>query len=91
MTALAPATALYTDAVLTAPAALAAVARALGSRVVGGGTASAHVPLSGGGRATVAVAKFGDEVPVTIDVVGDAVAVADALRAVGWSVRLGLV
>ncbi|NQX25958.1 hypothetical protein HQQ81_01150 [Microbacteriaceae bacterium VKM Ac-2854] len=81
-------TALYTDAVLTAPEALAAVARALGAAVVGAGTAAAHVPFAGG-RATVTVAKFRDEVPVTVDVEGDSAAVAQALRAAGWSVRLG--
>lgn len=83
-------TALYTDAVLTAPDALAAVARALGTAVVGAGTAEAHVRFAGG-RARVVVAKFGDEVPVTVDVEGDAGAVARALSAIGWEVRLGAV
>lgn len=64
-------TTIYTDAVLTAPEALAAIARAAGSTVLQPGTPEAHVPLSGGSVARIEVAKFGDESPVAIDVTGD--------------------
>ncbi|QHC67449.1 hypothetical protein GSU68_13325 [Rathayibacter sp. VKM Ac-2759] len=61
--------ALYTDAVVTAPFALAVIAEATGSRVVGGRTSDAHVPLySGPTSARVSVAGFGDSVPITVDV-----------------------
>lgn len=75
---------IYTDAVLTAPEALDAIARSAGSRVLEPGTPGAHVRLSGGSIARVEVAKFGDESPVAIDVTGtvagyDAQALATAL------------
>ncbi|AZZ55998.1 hypothetical protein [Rathayibacter iranicus] len=60
---------LYTNAMVTAPFALAVIAEATGSRVVGARTADAHVPLySGPTSARIEIAGFGDSVPVTVDV-----------------------
>ncbi|MWV50825.1 hypothetical protein GRS96_16260 [Rathayibacter sp. VKM Ac-2803] len=92
--------ALYTDAIVTAPFALAVIAEATGSRVVGGRTADAHVPLySGPTSARVSVAGFGDSVPVTVDVRDErgqkeARAAAQALGLelaayAGWSITPG--
>lgn len=72
---------IYTDAVLTAPEALAAIAVAAGSRVLGPGTPGAHVLLPGGSLARVEVAKFGDESPIAIDVTGPGAAAAAAALA----------
>ncbi|MBF4461664.1 MULTISPECIES: hypothetical protein [unclassified Rathayibacter] len=91
---------LYTDAVVTAPFALAVIAEATSSRVVGARSSDAHVPLySGPTGARVAIAGFGDSVPVSIDVrdergVDEARAAAQALGLelavyAGWSVTAG--
>ncbi|PPF09789.1 MULTISPECIES: hypothetical protein [unclassified Rathayibacter] len=91
---------LYTDAVVTAPFALAVIAEATGSRVVGARTADAHVPLySGPTSARVEIAGFGDSVPVTVDVrdergIDEARAAAQALGLelaayAGWEVVAG--
>lgn len=91
---------LFTDAIATAPFALAVVAEATGSRVVGARTADAHVPLySGPTSARVSIAGFGDSVPITVDVrddrgVEEARAAAQALGLelaayAGWTVTPG--
>lgn len=91
---------LFTDAIATAPFALAVVAEATGSRVVGALTADAHVPLySGPTSARVSIAGFGDSVPITVDVrddrgVEEARAAAQALGLelaayAGWTVTPG--
>ena len=91
---------LYTDAIATAPFALAVVAGATGSSVVGARTADAHVPLySGPTTARVSIAGFGDSVPITVDVrdergVDEARAAAQALGLelaayAGWTVTPG--
>ncbi|OOB90454.1 hypothetical protein [Rathayibacter sp. VKM Ac-2630] len=91
---------LYTDAIATAPFALAIIAEATGSRVVGVRTADAHVPLySGPTSARVSVAGFGDSVPIAVDVrdergVEEAQAAAQALGLelaayAGWSITAG--
>lgn len=83
--------ALHTDAVLTAPEALDVVARAVGGTVRGSDVAF------GGAEAWVEVSKFGDEVPVTIDVrhragAGPAAAaarsLAERLELAGWRVEV---
>lgn len=91
---------LYTDAVVTAPFALAMIAKAADSRVVGSRCADPHVLLFGGpASARVEVAAFGDSVPVTVDVrdergVAQARAAAQALgralrASAGWRVTAG--
>lgn len=91
---------LYTDVIATAPFALAVVAEATGSRVVGARTADAHVPLyTGPTRARVSVAGFGDDVPIAVDVsdergVEEARAAAQALGLelaayAGWTITPG--
>ncbi|WP_243615329.1 hypothetical protein [Rathayibacter sp. VKM Ac-2928] len=91
---------LYTETIATAPFALAVIAEATGSRVVGARTADAHVPLySGPTSARVSVAGFGDSVPISVDVrdergQDEARAAAQALGLelaayAGWTITAG--
>lgn len=77
------------------PAALAIIARATGSTVLGSGTARPRIPLREGVWIEIEIPKFGEPPPLAIDVhaVGgaaaarkEAVALRDVLRPVtGWS------
>jgi hypothetical protein len=62
------ATLVTTSTVLTAIEALEAIASSTGGTLRGLGTADAHVALPDDSVARVSVSKFGDEVPITIDI-----------------------
>jgi hypothetical protein len=71
-----------TSVVLTAIEALEAIASSTGGTLRGLGTADAHVALPDDSIARVSVSKFGDEVPITIDItsLGNAVVCAARVR-----------
>lgn len=71
---------LVVNATLSRIDALASVALAVDSLVVGAGTSEAHVVLARGERAYVEIPKFGDPPPLAIDIVSD-VGVAEARTA----------
>lgn len=86
----------FEDVVVTAPEALGLIASAAGSRIENPGTARSFVPLPRRTRAEVSVSKFGDQVPLTIDVTAPgsagATRAADALLTslvgdYGWSLN----
>jgi hypothetical protein len=69
-----------TSTVLTAIEALEAIAASTGGTVRGLGTADAYVELPDDCEARVSVARFGDEVPITIDISSGMDAHAAAVR-----------
>ena len=62
---------LVVNATLSRIDALASVALAIDSHVVGAGTADAHVVLARGERAYIEIPRFGEPPPLAIDVVSD--------------------
>ncbi|BDI22146.1 hypothetical protein [Herbiconiux sp. L3-i23] len=82
---------LVVNATLSRIDALAAVALAVDSTVVGAWTAEAHVPLPGGERAYVEIPRFGEPPPLAIDVISDEGVVEARTAALALQIALGQV